>query len=140
MDDEKFMKIAIEEAKKGDFPFGAIIVRGGKVISRAHNTAEFDPTLHAEMNAIKKACEKLKLRHLTDCTLYATCEPCPMCFMASFWARIPKIVYGSEDCFPENKWTTNIKISDMNKLSGNKIEIKGGILKEECEALFKDFS
>lgn len=137
MSDEKFMKIAIEEAKKGHFPFGAIIVKAGEVISRAHNTAELDPTLHAEVNAIRKACEKLQLRHLTDCTLYATCEPCPMCFMASFWARIPKIVYGCEDDIPKNKWKTNMKISDINELSGNKIEIKKGILKEKCEALFK---
>ena len=90
------------------------------------------------MDAIRKACEKLQLRDLTDYTLYATCEPCPMCFMASFWAKISKIVYGCEDDIPENEWKTNMRVGDINKLSGNKIKIKGGILKEECENLFKE--
>ncbi len=137
MKDEDFMKIAIEEAKKGDFPFGAAIVKDGKIISIVHNTAELDPTLHAEMIAIRKACEKLQLRHLTGCTLYATCEPCPMCFMASVWARIPRIVYGCEDNIPENEWKTNMRIGDINKLSGNKIEINSGVLEEQCRNLFK---
>ncbi len=139
MNDEEFMKIAIEEAKLGDFPFGALIVQDGKIISKEHNTVnKTDPTAHAEVNAIRKACEKLNSRHLEDCTLYTTCEPCPMCFFAAWWARIPKIVYGSEgEDVPEDEWKINLKIKYLNEKSKNKIEIISGIMKEECNELLK---
>ena len=95
------MKKAIEESKanlennyKNGGPFGAAIVKDGKIISSAHNTVieSKDPTAHAEVNAIRKACEILKTHDLTGCILYTSAEPCPMCLSAIIWSNI-KIVY-----------------------------------------------
>ena len=98
-----FMQIAINEAKKGlknkeGGPFGAVIVKDGKLISKAHNTVlkDNDPTAHAEVNAIRKASKKLANFDLSNCELYSTCEPCPMCYSAIHWGRIKKVYYGAE--------------------------------------------
>jgi guanine deaminase len=98
---DRFMKIAVEEAIKGvkagdGGPFGAVIVRKGKVIARAHNNVvgRKDPTAHAEMDAIRAASKKLKRFDLSGCELYTNCEPCPMCLAAIYWARIGKIRFG----------------------------------------------
>jgi|SRR3989344_952416 len=138
MNDEHFIKIAIKEAKKGSYPFGALIVKDNKIIAKTHNTAALDPTAHAEVNAIRKACKKMKSVNLTGCTLYSSCEPCPMCFYAAWWANISKIVYSidAED-IAEEEWKIDEKCYEMNKKSKSKIEIKGGILREEGLKLFK---
>ena len=89
-------KEAIKGVKKGQGgPFGAVIVKNNKIIAKAHNTVVSgnDPTAHAEMNAIRKAAKKLKTCNLSDCELYSSCEPCPMCFSAIYWARIKKVYY-----------------------------------------------
>jgi guanine deaminase len=98
---ENFMYLAIREASKGvqqdhGGPFGAIIVRQGVVIARAHNQVlkNNDPTAHAEVMAIRRAAKKLQSFNLSDCEIYTTCEPCPMCFAAMYWARIPTMYYG----------------------------------------------
>lgn len=95
----EFMKQAIELAyqnviKNNGGPFGAVIVKDGKVIAEGINevTAINDPTAHAEMQAIRAACKTLNSFQLTDCEIYTSCEPCPMCFGAIYWAR-PKAVY-----------------------------------------------
>ena len=100
---EKFLQMAIELAAKSaksgkGGPFGAVIVKDGKVIAKAHNTVttSTDPTAHAEVNAIRKACKKLKAFQLDDCVIYASAEPCPMCFGAIYWAR-PKAIYYAAD-------------------------------------------
>lgn len=97
--DEYFMKRAIELAEEGmdsnsGGPFGCIIVKDDKIVAEGFNkvTSTNDPTAHAEVVAIRKACQKLKTFQLTDCTIYTSCEPCPMCFGAIYWAR-PKMVY-----------------------------------------------
>ena len=98
---KKFMKIAIDEAissvEKGGGPFGALIVRNGKVISRSRNQViqDHDPTAHAEMLVIRKAASILGTCDLSDCEIYSSCEPCPMCLGAIYWAHIPIIYYGS---------------------------------------------
>lgn len=96
------MEEAIREAfigmRKGDGgPFGAIIVKNGKIIATAHNTVlkDNDPTAHAEINVIRKASKKLKRFDLSDCEIYSNCEPCPMCLAAIEWARIKKLYYGN---------------------------------------------
>ena len=78
-------------------PFGAIIVRNGKIVGRGWNrvTATNDPTAHAEITAIRDACKKLKRFHLEDCELYTSCEPCPMCLGAVYWARLKTIYYAN---------------------------------------------
>jgi guanine deaminase len=95
-----FMKEALNEAKKGiknkeGGPFGAVIVKDGKIIGRGHNQVIKlnDPTAHAEIQAIRDACKNINSFSLEGATIYTTCEPCPMCFGAIHWARISKVVY-----------------------------------------------
>jgi guanine deaminase len=98
----EFMAIALEEAMEGienddGGPFGAVIVRDGKVVSKAHNEVlkRNDPTAHAEILAIREASSTLGRYDLSDCEIYSTSEPCPMCFSAIFWARIKRLVFGT---------------------------------------------
>lgn len=97
---DRFMKMAVDEANEGldkdeGGPFGAVIVKDGKVIARAHNMVvqTNDPTAHAEMIAIRKACSRLGRFDLSDCEIYSSCEPCPMCFSAIHWAKMKKLYY-----------------------------------------------
>jgi guanine deaminase len=99
---EKFMQIAIDEAREGmeqnhGGPFGAIVVKDGKIISRAHNRVLVtnDPTAHAEVLAIRKASEVLDKFDLSDCEIYTSSQPCPMCLAAIYWARIKKVYFGT---------------------------------------------
>ncbi|MCD4712343.1 MAG: nucleoside deaminase [Clostridiales bacterium] len=99
--DHKMQK-AIEEALSGiehrdGGPFGAVIVQNGEIIATGHNRviSSHDPTAHAEIVAIRSAADKLGRFDLSDCELYTTCEPCPMCYSAAHWAKIKKIVYGA---------------------------------------------
>src|SRR5471032_1304175 len=99
---EKFMREAIRlslSKMRGNCggPFGAVVVRKGKIIGRGWNrvTSANDPTAHAEVTAIRDACKKLKTFRLDDCELYTSCEPCPMCLAAIYWARFPKVFYAN---------------------------------------------
>jgi len=98
---EEFMRMAIrmsvENIERGGGPFAALIVKNGEVVSTGINSVaeENDPTAHAEINAIRSATQKLQRFKLTDCVLFTTCEPCPMCLGAVYWAGIPKIYYGN---------------------------------------------
>ena len=99
---EKFMKLAIQLSEKNVLdsiggPFGAVIVKDGKVIAKSANkvTATNDPTAHAEVTAIRIACKKLKTFDLSGCTIYTSCEPCPMCLSAAYWAKIDVIYYAN---------------------------------------------
>ncbi len=78
-------------------PFGAVVVRNNKIVGRGWNrvTSTNDPTAHAEVTAIRDACKKLKTFQLDDCELYTSCEPCPMCLAAIYWARFPKVYYAN---------------------------------------------
>ena len=102
MSQKKFMREAIKLAEAGmrggrGGPFGCVVVRKGEVIGRGHNrvTSTNDPTAHAEVVAIRDACANLETFQLDDCELYTSCEPCPMCLAAIYWARIPKIFFGN---------------------------------------------
>ncbi|MFT2008790.1 nucleoside deaminase [Pontibacter sp. 13R65] len=101
-DQKEFMREAIRlsiEKMKAGFggPFGAVVVRNGEIIARGFNNvlASNDPTAHAEVDAIRKACQVLGTFQLTDCELYTSCEPCPMCMGAIYWARPSKVYYGN---------------------------------------------
>lgn len=100
-DDEKFMQLAIDlsidNVANGGGPFGAVIVRDGEIIATGTNrvTANCDPTAHAEVNAIRAACSKLGEFKLAGCTIYSSCEPCPMCLSALYWAGVERILYGN---------------------------------------------
>ncbi|MGD8990649.1 MAG: nucleoside deaminase [Desulfobacterales bacterium] len=98
----QLMKMAIEEARMGfnrndGGPFGAVIVRNGEMIAKAHNEVlkTNDPTAHAEINAIRRACAHLNNYDLSDCEIYSTSEPCPMCFSAIHWSRIKRLYFGT---------------------------------------------
>ncbi|MDT8903970.1 nucleoside deaminase [Anaeroselena agilis] len=100
--EDEFMQTAIDEAVNGvgkgeGGPFGAVIVKDGKILVRAHNQVllTHDPTAHAEVQAIRKASALLGRFDLSDCVLYASCEPCPMCLGAIHWAKLRKVVYGA---------------------------------------------
>ena len=102
MEREKFMERAIELSLKGSLegkggPFGAVIVKNGKIIGEAYNqvTSTNDPTAHAEVMAIRDACKNINSFDLTDCEVYTSCEPCPMCLGAIYWSRVVKIYYGN---------------------------------------------
>ena len=99
--DKQFMREAIrlanESVMNGGGPFGAVIVKDGEIIAGSSNsvTIDNDPTAHAEVNTIRQACRKFHTFDLTGCTIYTSCEPCPMCLGAIYWARISRIFYGN---------------------------------------------
>lgn len=138
MKKEEFMFEAINDAKKHKHHFGAVVVKGNKIISKAGKRPMGDPRYHAESQAIIKATDKLKTQSLKGCTLYSTCEPCPMCFYMDWITNISKIIFGSSNNDSIKHGFKEIKITDkeLNRRSGNKIEIIGGFMKRECLELF----
>ena len=139
----KFMKEALKEAqksyKKEEIPVGAIIVKDGKIIARGHNLKETktDPTKHAEIIAIQKACKKLQTWRLTGCTMYVTLEPCSMCAGSLIQSRLDKVVIGTMD------EKTGACGSVLNLLADYKfnhiVQIKTGIMQEECKTILQQF-
>ena len=141
MMDEEYMALAImeavEAAKEDEVPVGAVIVRDGKVIAKAHNTRERDKNAlyHAEIKAINQACADLGGWRLVGCTMYVTLEPCPMCAGAIINSRIERVVYGA----PDNKagaFGTMINLTDYPLF---KPKIESGVLKEECSKMLTEF-
>lgn len=134
------LKEAIEGVKSGDGgPFGALIARNGKILSKAHNMviALNDPTAHAEILAIRKACQKLKSFSLHNCEIFSTCEPCPMCLSAIHWARINKIYYACTRQDAEKIGFDDKLLYDMLK-GKNKAKFKlKRILREKCLSSFE---
>ncbi|WP_230740276.1 nucleoside deaminase [Methanooceanicella nereidis] len=147
MSDEFFMRAAIEKAregiKEGQTPFGACIVKDGKIISSAHNLVweNTDITAHAEIIAIREACEKLNTIDLSGCEIYTTCEPCTMCFSACHWAKIGKIVYGAliEDAKKAGFSELTIPNEDMKRLGNSPVEIVGNFMRGEALELFREW-
>ena len=140
---EYFMKEALKEAEKAykklEVPVGAIIVKDGKIIARAHNQKESktDTTKHAEILAIQKASKKLKSWRLIDCEMYVTLEPCTMCAGAIIHSRIKKVYIGAMD---EKTGAVGSVLNLFEDYKFNhKPEVEKGILKEDCESLLKQF-
>lgn len=141
--EEKFMKEALKEAKKAynklEVPVGAVIVKDGQIIARAHNLKESkkDTTKHAEILAIQKASKKLDSWRLLECEMYVTLEPCTMCAGAIIQARVGKLYIGTMD------YKTGACGSVLNVLEdypfNHKVEYETGILKEECENILQEF-
>lgn len=137
-DDERYMRDALREAgqaaAEGEIPIGAVVVCRGRVISRGHNMTErlHDPSAHAEMIALTAATEALGGKYLTDCTLYVTVEPCPMCSGALNWAQLGALVYGA----PDSKRGYSLF---SPPLLHPKTEVRRGVLAEECSALVSEF-
>ena len=135
--DEKFMRMAIDEARKAlneeEVPIGAVAVCGDRVVGRGHNLVETlcDATAHAEMQSITAAASTLGGKYLKGCTLYVTVEPCVMCAGALAWSQIDRVVYGAAD--PKRGYTTV-----GGRIFHPKTEVAGGVLAEECEELMKE--
>ncbi len=141
------MKSAIaaiwEGARKGNSPFGAAIVKNGKLVAVAHNTvlASHDPTAHAEVNALRKAAKKLRTHDLGGCVVYSTCEPCPMCFAAIHWANCDGIVYGAGIADAKRCGFRELEISNlkMKALGKAKLFVKPGLMRKECVAAMSEW-
>ncbi len=145
---EEAMRIAIEESKynsennyKNGGPFGAVILKDGKIVSIAHNTVieSKDPTAHAEINSIRLATKKLNTHDLTGCTLYVNAEPCPMCLSAIIWANIKEVYYANtkEEAgnigFRDDLIYDYIKNRDENILKTHHVE------NEKAKEIFEEF-
>ncbi len=142
-EDIKYMKQAVRLAKKaaanGDVPIGCVIVHEGKIIARGYNRRNADKTTlaHAEILAIKKASKVIGDWRLEDCTIYITLEPCQMCAGAIVQARIPRCVIGCMN--PKAGCAGSVlNILDIKDFN-HQVEIKKGVLEEECSAMMKDF-
>jgi tRNA(adenine34) deaminase len=141
--DEQYMQIALGEAKKAaahnEVPIGAIIVgEDGDIAGRGYNTTERDcsPLAHAELTAIRKAALRLDTRRLTECTIYVTLEPCPMCAGAIIMARMGRVFYGARD---DLTGSCGSVINLFMEPYGHLTQITGGILADECSALLSMF-
>jgi tRNA(Arg) A34 adenosine deaminase TadA len=150
---KKFMELAIEEAQlarcQGDYAIGAVLVKNGEVVAKCSNRSKRDesPIAHAETLVIMKASEILQKRHLVDCVLYCTHEPCPMCASVIVWAKLKGIVYGAR-CQDMKKYceknanhnylwrTIDIPSREIFRKSTEKIETIGGFMRKECTELF----
>jgi tRNA(Arg) A34 adenosine deaminase TadA len=145
--EERFMQMAIDKAKQGmengNSPFGACIVKNGQVVSCEHNIVwqSTDITAHAEVNAIRAACKKLDTIELADCTIYSTCEPCPMCFSACHWAKISKIVFGADIQDAKIAGFSELEISNekMKKIGQSNMQIVSHFMQDQCVELFKEW-
>lgn len=141
--DIKYMKIALKEAEKAavldEVPVGAVIVKDNKILAKAHNLREKsnDPTSHAEINAIRKACKKLKSWRLEGATIYVTVEPCAMCAGTILWSRIARVVYGAKDLKGGALGTTfNLyEIKNLNHYP----ETTSGVLEKECGNIISNY-
>ena len=140
--EKRFMELALGEARKaaeaGETPVGAVIVRDGEVIACAHNDTETSgrPCGHAELTALRTAAEKLGSRSLSDCVLYVTMEPCPMCAGACLLYRIGAVAFGAYD---ERAGAMGSVKDIANGEFGYTIPVIGGMLREECAALLSGF-
>ncbi len=139
MEEEKFMLEAIKDAKKYGLHYGAVVVKDSKIIAKAGKSPPGDARFHAETKAILKATKKLNSKYLEGCTLYSTCEPCPMCFYMAWITHVPEIVYGAtlKDSIAFGSEEIDIEIDELNEKSGNKISIKKEFLRDQCLDLFK---
>ena len=140
--DEKYMRMALEEAEAaaahGDVPVGAVVVRDGEVVGRAHNRRELDhvATAHAELLAMEQACRAIGSWRLSECTLYVTLEPCPMCAGTAVNARVGRVVYGAKDAKAGAMGSVlNVNAYPLN----HKPTIESGVLAKECADCLKIF-
>ena len=140
---DRWMHSALEQAKvafdAGEVPVGAVVVHDERIIAEAHNQRESlnDPTAHAEMIAITQAAEALGSWRLTDCTLYVTLEPCPMCAGAIVQARIPTIIYGTTD--PKAGACHSLFQITSDPRLNHQATVIGGVLENECRAILQEF-
>jgi tRNA(Arg) A34 adenosine deaminase TadA len=141
---QEFMLEAIQEAKKGNTLYGAILVENNtnEIVARAFNTVkqDSDVSAHAELNLIRDFCKKNKILNLENYTLYTTCEPCPMCATTAVWAKVSRIVFGLsiKDLIEKGNPQIDISCKEIIEKSNVKIEIEEGVLKEEMNEWYAE--
>lgn len=143
----KYMQIAIDEARTGiskrhGGPFGSAIVKDGVVIASGHNhvLANNDPTCHGEVDAIRKACQRLSTFDLSGCEIYTTGEPCPMCLCACLWANISKVYYG---CTIRDNEMIGFRDTKFDELMGGRDKLADYLVeldREACLELFEEYN
>jgi guanine deaminase len=123
-------------------PFGAVVVREGEIVAKAHNRVlkTHDPTAHAEIVAIRRAALKLKKYDLSDCEIYCTCEPCPMCLAAIYWARIPRVYYGCTKKDAERIGFRDKRLYDFVKKRKSPAVKKTKLERAECLKPFQEWT
>ena len=144
MNDDQYMKLAIEEAKKsrlkGGMPIGAVLVKDGEVLFACQSLVwpMRDPSAHGETTAMKLACQKLQSLDLSGCTLYSSLEPCSMCLGCAGWVSLSKIVFGA---FKEDVQPNPYELDDYHAIEHAKkikgLKVVGGVLREECKELMR---
>lgn len=151
MTDEDFMREAIRTGKDaaatGDLPLGAVLVKGGKIIARSQGLSwqERDATNHAEIDCIRAAAKQASLKDLTGCTLYGVIELCSMCFGACLWSGVDRVVFGaySTDIAANPYEYDHYSVEGLAKTGhtfhGRHVQVTGGVLREECKDLMKDY-
>jgi tRNA(Arg) A34 adenosine deaminase TadA len=138
------MLLAIEKATlgiaTGQSPFGAVIVRGSLVVAATHNTVwrDTDPTAHAEVNCIRAAAAVLASIDLSGCSIYSTCEPCPMCLAAIHWSKLDRVVFGATiaDAADAGFREMQVDARVLAQMGHSPLLIESGLLREECARLF----
>ena len=147
MDEPSLMRLAIQVARKGiaagQSPFGSILVKEGDVVASTHNTVwrDTDPTAHAEVNCIRSASKALGTIDLAGCTLYSTCEPCPMCLAAIHWAKVDRVVFGAtiDDAASSGFRELHVSAKILAEMGRSPLKVEGGLLHEECASLFEEW-
>lgn len=145
MDHEHWMRAAIEQARAGvragQSPFGAVIVRDGALVAAGHNEvwARTDPTAHAEVVCIRRACEALGSIDLRGCVMYTTCEPCPMCASAIHWSKLDAVAYGAsiDDARVAGFSEITLPIAELYASGCSRVRILPRTLRDECADLFR---
>jgi len=148
--DEKYMRMAIEEAKKtvqaGGVPIGAVMVKDGQVIATGQSLVwpKKDPSAHGETECMKTACQKLQSLDLSGCTLYSTLESCSMCLGCAGWSSLSEIVFGAyQEDVPDNPYElagyhAEEHAKRLKPASGQKVLVRGGVLRSECKELMRN--
>ncbi len=144
---EQLMRLAVDKAKagiaQGQTPFGCAIARGDRLLSVSHNTvlATTDITAHAEINALREACQQTGTITLEDCIVATTCEPCPMCMAALHWARVREVHFGATiaDATAAGFNELAIAAADVLAIGGSAVKLSEELLREECQRLFDEW-
>jgi tRNA(Arg) A34 adenosine deaminase TadA len=147
MDDAHWMRHAIAQARAGiaagQSPFGAVVVRGERLVAAGHNEVwrRCDPTAHAEIVAIQRAAAALDTIDLSGCVLYTTCEPCPMCAAAIHWSKLDAVCYGAAIADAQRAGFTELTLpaDELYRRGASPVQIRAGVLAAPCAALFEEW-
>jgi tRNA(Arg) A34 adenosine deaminase TadA len=145
---DDLMRLAVAKARDGiaagQSPFGCAIARGDELLAVTHNTvlATTDITAHAEINALRLACQSSGQIHLNGCVVASTCEPCPMCMAALHWARVDQVCFGTTIADAGKAGFNELRISaaDLVRSGGSHVLVLPGVLTDECVSLFAEWS